>query len=107
MTRKSRHYDTEARTGITKTGCTKPRETLGDRPSQLHQANEVKTHGTNLFLRYRILSPSDGANVTSQYSKLVSDILNAPLKKTSCIRYSLKQSVGVVCFCTQNQNVLF
>ncbi len=29
MTRKSRYYDTEARSGITKTDCTKPRETQG------------------------------------------------------------------------------
>ncbi len=27
VTRKSRYYDTEARTGIAKTDCTKPRET--------------------------------------------------------------------------------
>jgi hypothetical protein len=29
MTRKSRYYDTEARTGITKTDCTKRREIQG------------------------------------------------------------------------------
>ncbi len=39
VTRKSRYYDTEAKTGITKTDCTKSRDTQGTKHTQ-------KTTGT-------------------------------------------------------------
>jgi hypothetical protein len=47
VTRKSRYYDTEAKTGITKTDCTKPRETQGTKhvhKTHTHKHTHIHTH---------------------------------------------------------------
>jgi hypothetical protein len=50
VTRKSRCSDTEAKTGITKTDCTKPWETQGTK--HVHTKNTGTTHGKKMVLRY-------------------------------------------------------
>ncbi len=42
VTRTRRYYDTEARTGITKTDCTKPRETQGTK----HAHKKLRNYDT-------------------------------------------------------------
>ena len=53
VTRKSRYYDTKARTGIMKSDCTKPRETRGTidtRDKHRHNTQEEKHTEKSWFL---------------------------------------------------------